>query len=100
MQGFVDEIVREWRGSGAAFIERVREDQRPIVERSLTRAGELTALMMSDPGRRDTHERDLRHVLNTLQSEAAVVGFRADNEARKLIGNVIRRGVGFLLAAV
>lgn len=98
LQPFVDQVVNDFRDSGGAFVDKLRDDQKPIVADRIARAGELAALMIAEPHRRDEHEQSLRHVLNALQSEAAVTGFRADNAARKLLGDAVRRAAAFLLA--
>lgn len=99
-QPFIDQILESFRMSGDEFINQVQADQRPRVELALTRLGESTAQLLADPANREVYQRDINHLLNTLQSELAVTGFRADNAARRLIGNIIRQSIGFLLAAV
>lgn len=96
---FAGEVLTEWRLRPDTVLSAARGAERAQVERILTQLATAQALVISDTAHRDAHQKDVAHLVNTLQSLAAARRLDARRESKQFVEAVLLRAamLGFAL---
>lgn len=100
IQPLIEELLGDLKTAGAGFYNKVAVERRPILERSVARIAELSALRLTDPGNEDVHKRDLEHNYNILLSEAALAQSLAEKSFWDFMGVVLVKATGFFIRLI
>jgi len=69
---FIDTVVEDLKSTGSALWDKIRNERKPIVTRSLARIAELSVMRVLNPDLSNQFGLDIAHNHNILLSELAV----------------------------
>lgn len=90
----VEEFVREYDH----IRRQLTAEQWPVVENAIRQMAYYAALTVNDPGRREQYQRDVQHLIGTIQSQTALAQMRVANAVIDTIGRVTTKALDILLA--
>jgi hypothetical protein len=94
---FAGEVITDWRLRPDSILSRARNYERVEVENVLRQLATAQALVISDPGHREAHQQDAKHLVGTLQHVAARHGLSAKKEADDFLRAVLVKSVQLAL---
>jgi len=97
-QPLIDDLVNDFKGSGAGLWDKFTLEQRPVVEMAVRRIGELTAKKLTDPANVNIYDQDLAHNYNTLLSQTALAQAQSEQAFYDFLGRAITKLTSFALA--
>lgn len=102
-KAFSDQVVNELKNTGSDFWNNFNNDQRVFLEERARRLVDLYAeyiTELNNPPRLLVIDQNIKAVLNTLTSEAALLQFKAEVTIRQTIANILKKSAAFAFSAL